>query len=77
LPVDGLLVDDGGLKTRRQRTPAGKTLKEIPFSDVVSIRNDAGVLVGQLFVVAVPTAGRYTLRLARHPDADLQDRSST
>lgn len=63
LPVDGVLVDGAGRRTGP--LVDGKVLKDIPFSDVVTIKSDGGAVIAQLFIVAVPEVGDYTVRLAR------------
>jgi hypothetical protein len=66
LPVEAVLVDAAG------RTLGGvdgtKTVKEIPFGDVLTFSNSTATF-GRMFMVAVPEPGRFTVRLARGPSA--------
>jgi hypothetical protein len=63
LPVEGVLIDSG--QRRTGGVDAGKVVKEIPFSDAITVLSAGGSVVGQLFFVAVPEVGEYTVRLAR------------
>ena len=61
--VDATLVDPSGL--RLGTSGADDVLREIPFGDVIVLRDGNGAVTGRLFAVAVPEIGTYDLRLRR------------
>ncbi len=63
--VDATLVDPAGV--RLGGADAGEVVREIPFGDVIVLRDGDGAVTGRLFAVAVPEVGTYDLRLRRAP----------
>ena len=47
----------------------GKIIKEIPFSDHLTFKDANGTAVGQMAILAAPTAGDYAIRLDPVPGA--------
>jgi len=66
LPVEAVLVDAAG-RTAGDGD-AAKIGKAIPFSEVVPIRNETGVVTAWLALIAVPEPGEFTVRLSRRAD---------
>ena len=61
LPYTVTLVDGQGRRVGGQ-DPSGKTIKEIPYSDLLPFADDAGATTGQMIVLAAPEAGEFHLR---------------
>ncbi|MCU1382031.1 MAG: LamG domain protein jellyroll fold domain protein [Acidobacteria bacterium] len=63
LPYTVALVDAQGRRVGGQ-DPAGKILKQIPFSDLIPFVDDAGATTGQMIVLAAPAAGDFHLQFS-------------
>ena len=63
LPFTVTLVDAQGRRVGG-KDPAGKTLKEIPYSDLLPFVNDTGATTGQMILLAAPDAGEFHLQFA-------------
>jgi hypothetical protein len=64
LPVE-LAVIDGQQRRVGGLTDAGRLRKEIPFSDVLVFRDQAGAVTARLIMLAAPEPGEFTVRLDR------------
>ena len=60
--VDATLVDPAG---RRISGVDTDVVREIPFGDMIVVRDAAGVVTARVFAVAVPEIGTYDVRLRR------------
>src|SRR5262249_5708448 len=64
LPATLTIIDSAGRRTGGTATQ-GHVGKAIPFSDVATIRNDQGIVIGQLVLIASLDPGALTIQIDR------------